>query len=64
MKFNKFLHEKDEFDDLFASTESFSTVIHLAKFKLDAEKMEKFIEYRIQRLLKVPLDLLNTTPII
>jgi len=45
-KVNKFLHEEDEFDDLFASAELFSTVSHLEKFKLSAEKMEKFIEYR------------------
>lgn len=64
MKVNKFLHEEDEFDDLFASTELFSTVSHLAKFKLSAEKIGKFIEYKTQRLLIVPLDLLSTTPII
>ena len=58
------MHEQNEFDDLFASTELLSTVSHLVKFKLGAEKMDKFIEYRTLRLLTVPLDLLNTTPII
>ena len=46
MKVNKFLHEEDEFYDLFASAELFSIVSHLEKFKLGAEKMDKFIEYR------------------
>lgn len=64
MKVDKFSHEEDEFDDLFSSAELFSTVSHLEIFKLGVDKMDKFIEYRTLRLLTVPLDLLNTTPII
>lgn len=64
MKVNKFLHEEDEFDDLFSLQELFSIVSHLEILKLSAEKMCKFIEYRTHRLQTVPLDLLSITPII
>ena len=46
VKISKFIHENDEFDDLFASAELFSTISHLARFKVGAEKMEKFMEYK------------------
>jgi len=64
VKVSKFIHENDEFDDLFTSAELFSQVSHMEIFKLGSEKMEKFMEYRTQRLLTVPLDLLNATPIV
>ena len=64
VKIRKFIHEEDEFDDLFASQELFSQVTQLERFKLGATKMDKFMEYRTQRLQTLPLDLLNTTPII
>jgi len=46
VKISKFIHEEDEFDDFFASTELFSQVTHLERFKLGATKMDKFMEYR------------------
>lgn len=61
-KISKFIHEEEEFDDLFTSTELFSQVTHLERFKLGAAKMDKFMEYRTQRLQTLPLYLLNTTP--
>ena len=62
VKMRKFIHEKDEYDDLFASADLFSQVTHLEIFKLGATKMDKFTEYRTWRLQTLPLDLLNTTP--
>ena len=55
----KFEHEPDVFDDLFVSIEKFSQVYDLDKSKFQAEDMNKFMKFRIQRLLKVPLDQLR-----
>lgn len=60
VKISKFIHERDEFDDLFASAKLFSQVSHLEILKLGPEKMDKIMEYMTQRLLIVPLDLLNS----
>jgi len=60
-KITKFYHEKDNFDDLFVSTEVFSQVKHLAKIKLGAEGLEEFYKLRAHRLETLSLDLLNTT---
>ena len=64
VKVKQFIHEKDEFDDFFRSAESFSQVHHLEKVKLGPGKMEQLIQYRMQMLQTVPLDLLSILPII
>ena len=55
----KFEHEPDDFDDLFVLIEKFSQVYDLAKSKFQTEYMNKFMQFRSQRLLKVPLDQLR-----
>ena len=58
----KFDHEKDEFDDLFSSSESLFQVKTLAKMKYKDEGLVEFNRLREQRLQTLPLDLLATTP--
>lgn len=53
---SRFEHEPDMFDDLFVSVDKMSQVFDLAKSTLQAEEMNKFLLFRSQRLLKVPLD--------
>ena len=55
----RFEHEPDEFDDLFVSLNDFPQVYDLAKSKFQKEEMNKFLLFRSQRLLKVPLDQLR-----
>lgn len=64
VKLAKFEHEKVEYDDLFTSAELFSQVKHLAKIKLGAEGIDKFMKFRTERLQTLPIDLLNTTPMV
>lgn len=64
VKVNQLAHEKYEFNDLFTLLETFTRVIHMAKIKLGSAKMDQFIQYIMQRLQTVPLDLLNTVPVI
>ena len=62
MNVRKFIHEEDEFDDLFASAKLFSQVTHLERFKLGAAKMDKFMEYKTRRLQTLPLDFIEYYP--
>ena len=55
----KFEHEPDVFDDLFVSIEKFSRVYDLDKSKFQAKDINKFMQFRSQRLLKIPLDQLR-----
>ena len=64
MKLAKLEHEKDDYDDLFTSAELFSQVKHLAKIKLGAGGLERFMKFKTQRLQTLPLDLLNTTSMV
>lgn len=59
MKIRKFIHEDDDYDDLFESVEIFSQVQHLATLKLNLEKVVQFKEYMERRLQNIPLDLLR-----
>lgn len=61
-KLTRFYHEKDDFDDLFSSTESLFQVQTLAKMRYNDERLVKFNRLREQRLQTLPLDLLATTP--
>lgn len=63
VQISKFEHEDADFDDLFASTKGFSQVEHLAKLKFGANGMAKFLQFRNNRLLTIPLDQLRTTPL-
>ena len=63
-KIAKFEHEKDNYDDFFASAELFSQVKQLAKIKLGAEGLEECLKFRTHRLQTLPLDLLNTTSMV
>lgn len=64
VKIAKFEHEKDIYDDLFASAELFFQVKQLAKIKLWAKGLEEFYKVGTHRLETLPLDLLNTTSIV
>lgn len=64
VKLAKFDHEKYDYDDLFASAKSFSQEKHLAGIKLGTGGIDKFMQFRTQRLQTLPLDLLNTTPMV
>lgn len=55
VKVRQFIHEKDEFDDLFRSSKMFSQVHHLEKIKLELEKMDQFIQYRMQNYFTGPI---------
>ena len=55
----RFEHEPDVFDDLFVSVDKMSQIFDLAKSKLQPEEMNKFLLFRSQRLLRVPLDQLR-----
>jgi len=55
----QFEHEPDQFDDLFVSLNDFPQIYNLAKSKFQKEEMNKFLLFRSQRLLRVPLDQLR-----
>ena len=55
----RFEHEPDPFDDLFVSLDNFPQIYDLAKSKFQKEEMNKFLLFRSQRLLRVPLDQLR-----
>lgn len=55
----RFEHEPDQFDDLFVSLNNFPQIYDLAKSKFQKEEMNKFLLFRSQRLLRVPLDQLR-----
>ena len=59
VKTRQFIHEDNEFDDLFEKAETFSHVLHLASIKIDPSDLNKFHIYRNRRLKQVPLDLLQ-----
>ena len=58
---DRFEHEPNMFDDLFFSVDKLSQVFDLAKSKFQVEEMNKFLLFRSQRLLKVPLDQLRVS---
>ena len=64
VKIAKFKHEKDNYDDFFASDELFSQVKQLAKIKWGVEGLDEFYKFRTQRLHTLRLDLLNTTSMV
>ena len=63
VRISKFEHEEADFDDLFASVEGFSQVKHLEKLKFGAKGMEEFLRFKNNKLLKIPLEQLRTTPL-
>ena len=62
VKLAKFEHEEDDFDDLFASTESLFQVKAFARIKYQDEGLEMFNKLREHRLKTLPLDLLAIVP--
>ena len=44
LKTRKFIHEPDDYDDLFESTETYSLIQKLAKIHLNPEQLSEFKE--------------------
>ena len=59
VQISNFEHEPNVFDNLFVSIDKFSRVYDLAKSKFQAKDMNKFMQFRSHRLLKIPLDQLR-----
>ena len=63
VKIKVFTNEEDLFDDVFLQKNTFREVLHMAQIQFDQEKLQKFNNYREQRLKKVPLDKFHIEPI-
>jgi len=59
VKVKVFIHEDNHFDDIFEATKQFSRVQSLATLILNPTELAEFKEYRYQRLMHVPLNILQ-----
>lgn len=58
VKIRPFIHEPDDFGDLFETHESYRQVEHLAQIRLGPKDFVLFQEYRNKRLQKLPSECL------
>ena len=61
LKVRQFIHDPDDYDDMFESVETYSQVENLAAIHLDSEQLTKFKVYIYKRLENIPLDMLRVS---
>lgn len=63
VKIKVFSNEEDPFDDVFLQKNAFIEVQHTSRIVFNLEYLQKFDNYKKQRLSNVPLDQLLIKPI-
>ena len=61
VKIRPFVHEDDDFDDLFEWVDNYVAVQKLETLCLHPQQLLKFQQYKNKRLQKIPLNILNVS---